>query len=146
LIDGALQPLTHRLTQRRLRMRRAPWPESVPLEADPALLEQALHGLLNNAVEASPVDGELILGVHVESDAIEIRLEDSGPGLPFEPEPDGLRPGPTTKRFGTGLGIPFAFKVVEAHGGRLVFDPRPGGGTRVRLRLPRRPEVATIAS
>ncbi len=145
MLDGALQPLAHRLTQRRLDVQWSPRPASVPLEADPALLEQALHGLLNNAIEASPVDAELTLGVYVEDETVEIRLEDRGPGLPFQPEPDGLKPGPTTKRFGTGLGIPFAFKVVEAHGGQLVFDPRPGGGTRVRLRLPRRSENATIA-
>lgn len=145
MLDGALQPLAHRLAQRRLDVRWSPRPASVPLEADQALLEQALHGLLNNAVEASPVDAELTLGIYVEDEAVEIRLEDRGSGLPFQPEPDGLRPGPTTKRFGTGLGIPFAFKVVEAHGGQLVFDPRPGGGTRVRLRLPRRSENATIA-
>lgn len=146
VVDGALQPLAHRLNQRRLAVRWASRPAAVVLEADPALLEQALHGLLNNAVEASPADAELTLGIHIEGEVVEVRLEDRGPGLPFRPEPDGLRPGPTTKRFGTGLGIPFAFKVVEAHGGQLLFDPRPGGGTRVRLRLPRRAENATIAS
>lgn len=136
IIDSALHPLSHRLAEKQLQLKRAPWPEELSLEADPALLEQALHGLLTNAVEASPCAAPLTLGVHADTGMIEIRLEDRGPGLPFAPEPDGLKPGPTTKRLGTGLGIPFAFKVIEAHDGQLIFDPRPGGGTRVRLRLP----------
>ncbi len=140
VIDGALQPLAHRLLAKQLQLRRSPWPDGVTLEADPVLLEQALHGLLANAIEASPTEAPLVLGVYADAGTVELWLEDRGPGLPFDPEPDGLKPGPTTKRFGTGLGIPFAFKVVAAHGGQLVFDPRPGGGTRVRLRLPQHPE------
>ena len=61
---------------------------------------------------------------------------DEGPGLPFEPEPSGLGPGPTTKRYGTGLGIPFAYKVAEAHGFRLQFSRVPEGGTRVSFYMP----------
>lgn len=136
VIEGALQPLAHRLAEKQLQLKRTPWPDNLVLDADPALLEQALHGLLTNAVEASPVAAPLTIGIYADASSVEIWLEDRGPGLPFQPEPDGLKPGPTTKRLGTGLGIPFAFKVVEAHRGQLVFDPRPGGGTRVRLRLP----------
>ena len=55
----------------------------------------------------------------------------------FDPQPTNLSPGPSTKRFGTGLGIPFAFKVIHAHDGSLDFKPAPKGGTRVRVALPR---------
>ncbi|MGH8586188.1 MAG: sensor histidine kinase, partial [Gammaproteobacteria bacterium] len=54
----------------------------------------------------------------------------------FEPEPSGLGPGPTTKRYGTGLGIPFAYKVAEAHGFGLEFSRVPEGGTRVSFHMP----------
>jgi nitrogen-specific signal transduction histidine kinase len=56
--------------------------------------------------------------------------------MPMNPDPKGLSPMPSTKRFGTGLGIPFAFKICHAHGGKLTFELSPGGGTRVRLCLP----------
>ncbi len=136
VVDGALQPLASKLAARRLRLRRSGWAVDMHVQGDPELLEQAVYGLLNNAVEASPAGAELVLGLHRQVDAAELWIEDRGAGLPFEPQPDGLRPGPTTKRFGTGLGIPFAFKVCQAHEGGLVFDPRAGGGTRVRLWLP----------
>lgn len=137
IVEGALRPLVHKLTAKDLQLRRAPWPQPVAVAVDPELLEQAVYGLLNNAVEASPHGADLGLGLYLDNNRAELWLEDRGPGLPFEPEPGSLRPGPSTKRFGTGLGIPFAFKVVQAHGGGLYFDPRPGGGTRVRLLLPR---------
>jgi len=56
--------------------------------------------------------------------------------MPFKPEPHALTPGPTTKRFGTGLGIPFAFKVCEELGGAMTFDSVPGQGTHITITLP----------
>jgi signal transduction histidine kinase len=43
---------------------------------------------------------------------------------------------PTTKRFGTGIGIPFAFKVCDALGGELKYETRPEGGTAITITLP----------
>jgi nitrogen-specific signal transduction histidine kinase len=63
-------------------------------------------------------------------------IEDQGPGMPFQPEPKGLTPGPSTKRFGTGLGIPVAFKVCRAHGWNLDFKPGENGGTRITISGP----------
>ena len=57
-------------------------------------------------------------------------------GMPFTPDPSAIS-APTTKRFGTGLGIPFAFKVCDVLGGELKFEARPGGGTIVSISLPR---------
>jgi nitrogen-specific signal transduction histidine kinase len=58
--------------------------------------------------------------------------------MPFAPQPRGLAPGPSTKRFGTGLGIPFAVKVFDLHGASVRFASGAGGaGTRVEIALPR---------
>jgi signal transduction histidine kinase len=67
-----------------------------------------------------------------------ISISDRGAGMPFTPDPHTLSPGPSTKRFGTGLGIPFAFKVCEALRGRIAFHRRDGGGTTIELEVPRR--------
>jgi signal transduction histidine kinase len=57
--------------------------------------------------------------------------------MPFEPQPSaGLSPGRTTKRFGTGLGIPVAYKVCKAHGWKLQFGKGEQGGTRVTITAP----------
>ena len=63
-------------------------------------------------------------------------LKDQGAGMPFEPKPDNLTPGPSTKRLGTGLGIPVAFKVCNAHGWKLVFSTPEEGGTLVSIGIP----------
>jgi signal transduction histidine kinase len=56
--------------------------------------------------------------------------------MPFIPDPSSISLAPTTKRFGTGLGIPFAFKVCEALGGSLTFAARVEGGTIITIELP----------
>ncbi len=56
--------------------------------------------------------------------------------MPFKPDPSAMS-APTTKRFGTGLGIPFAFKVCDALGGELKFEARPQGGTAITTLLPK---------
>jgi signal transduction histidine kinase len=55
--------------------------------------------------------------------------------MPFKPDPSAIS-APSSKRFGTGLGIPFAFKVCDALGGELKFSARPDGGTIVTIQLP----------
>lgn len=64
-----------------------------------------------------------------------LQLLDRGCGMPFTPDPSAIS-APTTKRFGTGIGIPFAFKVCDALGGELKFDARPNGGTIITIMLP----------
>jgi len=140
LLDTPLKMLDDRLAGKRLRLRREPWDRELRLRADPDLMEQALYGLLANAVDASPEGGELAVGVeHVgQADARQALLwiEDQGPGLPFDPAPADLSPGPSSKRFGTGLGIPVAFKICQSHGWELSFARGPRGGAQVRILAP----------
>ena len=56
--------------------------------------------------------------------------------MPFAPQPRGLAPGPSTKRFGTGLGIPYALEIMKAHGGDLRAESEPGKGSKFYLVLP----------
>ncbi|HNH17000.1 HAMP domain-containing sensor histidine kinase, partial [Zoogloea sp.] len=96
-----------------------------------ATLEQALHNLINNAADASPdgVECEAALA----GEALVVRILDRGPGLP-----EGCQPGQPTPATGRGLGIGLllAFGAVERCGGRIEFNPRPGGGTLATLTLP----------
>lgn len=125
----------------------SPGAATITLEVDVDLMEQALHGLISNAIEASPRDGEVLLQVArtahdlqgaqaAPAPGVQIVIRDDGPGIPPQIEPEELRPGPTTKRRGTGLGIPFAFKVIRGHGGTLHFDRPASGGTRAVITLP----------
>ena len=112
------------------------WTAAAPLYVDVDLMEQAIYGLLNNAIEASPHGGKITLSLESSDKAVDLLIDDQGSGIPFTPQPTNLSPGPSTKRFGTGLGIPFAFKICHAHSGSLKFESSPHGGTRVRISLP----------
>ena len=136
LFEGALALLGPKLEQKRLHIDAGPAIDDVVLMVDADLLEQAMYGLLVNAADASPQNGVLRLRVQQDNDWIQIDIEDDGPGIGFVPQPTDLTPGPSTKRYGTGLGIPFAFKVLRAHGGDVEIEPCEAGGTRARLRLP----------
>ncbi len=112
------------------------WDEQAIIDADRDLMEQALYGLLNNAVEASRRGGSVVLAVEQHNDEVLITIRDEAGGIPFQPEPSELTPGPSTKRFGTGLGIPIAFKICHTHDFRLEFRVEPGHGTEVVIRAP----------
>ena len=136
IVQGALAPLGPKIERKALRVVREGWEQDMPLQADPDLLEQAIHALLGNAVEASPVRGRVRLGLARGKDALDLRIDDEGPGISFEPNPRELSPGPSTKRGGYGLGIPVAWKICEAHGGGVDIRRRDEGGTRVTISLP----------
>jgi signal transduction histidine kinase len=139
--EGALAPLAPKLEAKNLSVARVDWRQDKVLEIDVDLLEQAIYGLINNAADASPPGAEIKLTIEPSRNEVTLIIDDQGPGMPMNPEPRGLSPVPSTKRFGTGLGIPFAFKVAHAHGGRLAFERSPSGGARVRLSLPVQPST-----
>lgn len=133
--DNALTLLEGQLQRAGVQVRRIDWQHGVPTQFDPQLIEQALHGLLTNAIEASPAGATISLRPQHDAANVMITISDQGPGLPFAPASGALRPGPTTKLHGSGLGIPFAMKVCEVHGGSLHFGPAAQGGTQVTLKL-----------
>ena len=67
----------------------------------------------------------------------EIQVLDRGPGIPPELLAKVLLPFYSTKRTGTGLGLPLCREIVDAHGGNLRIEGREGGGTAVIIWLPR---------
>ena len=136
VMEEALAPLGPKIERKALQVVRENWAQDVSMQADPDLLEQAIHALLSNAVEASPVRGRVDLALSQAGDTLELRIDDNGPGISFDPDPRGLSPGPTTKRGGYGLGIPVAWKICQAHGGAIAIRRRDGGGTRVDVSLP----------
>lgn len=134
--DEAIRLLQPRLDAKGLRVVREGWRHAPSAPLDIHLMEQALYGLLANAAEASPEGGTITLGARRKGDVVELSISDEGPGMPFRPSPDDLNPGPTTKSFGSGLGIPFAFKICDLHQGAMEFRSVRSGGTQVVITLP----------
>ena len=136
LVDAALALLDSRIAEKRIEIARGGWAPERSLRVDPDLMEQALYGLLANAVDASPPGGKIRLTLAAAGDNTEIRIRDQGPGLPFEPQPGNLEPGPSTKRLGTGLGLPIAYKICQIHGWDLRFNVIKGAGTEAIITAP----------
>ncbi len=102
---------------------------------DPVLLRQALVNLLDNAVEATPAEGEIDISVLVEGPDLTVKIADRGSGLPTEDSELLFQPFYSTKGRGSGMGLALVHRIITDHGGILELSPRPGGGTRARLVL-----------
>jgi signal transduction histidine kinase len=109
-----------------------------PVMGDRPQLTQALLNLLNNALEAMPQGGSLkvVLKSIPGMKSIELRIEDSGPGIPPENLKKVFAHYFTTKEKGIGLGLAITQKIIQGHKGRLEVRSLPGQGTTVRIRLP----------
>lgn len=97
---------------------------------DPLLLHQALVNLLENACQATPVGGRVV--VRVSNGRLD--LQDEGPGLSEDTAIRMLRPFESGRPDGTGLGLPLALKWLNAQGADLRLVPRPEGGTCAEIR------------
>jgi PAS domain S-box-containing protein len=107
------------------------------VSADRSQLEQLLINLVRNAADACVETGGTVTVSWVEqSDVIDIRVDDEGPGIP---ETANLFvPFFTTKPEGSGIGLVLSRQIAEAHGGTLTLQNRkPGPGCRATLRLPK---------
>lgn len=136
IIQGATGPLDQKLAEKNIRLVTDLSTVNSSILTDEHLLEQVLYNLLLNAIEASPKQASIYLNASLVDHVLTMVIRDEGSGMPFVPDPHALSPGPTTKRFGTGLGIPFAFKVCEVLNGQVEFMPAHPNGTTIRIRLP----------
>ena len=136
IVEGALGPLQQKIKEKSIQLNLPSWDNSTAIYTDQHLLEQVIYNLLLNAIDASKASATLDISYTNSAQTIYLRIADRGSGMPFTPDPSAIS-APTTKRFGTGLGIPFAFKVCDALGGELNFEPRVDGGTIVTITLPK---------
>jgi signal transduction histidine kinase len=114
--------------------------DDLPLvEMDPRSIRRALLNVVINAVQATPEDGAITVRAALENDAgralARIEVEDTGAGIAPDVRASIFEPFFTTKASGTGLGLAVVKQIVDAHGGDVKVDSRPGGTTFV-LRLP----------
>ena len=107
---------------------------TAPLDADRML--QALLNLLLNAIQAMPTGGTLTVSAQRVKDRLELRVADTGGGIPAQDLDRIFDPYFTTKNQGTGLGLATVRTLVEAHGGQVRVVSAQGQGTQVVLDLP----------
>ena len=111
------------------------------ISVNSSLIHQALFQLIQNALQYSPDDTEVILEIQKRPDLILFRVMDRGWGIPgdekkkiFQPFYRGEKGAYQT---GTGLGLPIVKKAAELHGGKISVEDREGGGSLFTLEIPR---------
>lgn len=112
-------------------------PRDLPeINADPAMLRQALLNLALNAIQAMPNGGALRILCRPERGSVEIDVEDTGVGIPPEHLQRIFDLYFTTKDKGSGIGLSMVYRIVQLHDGDVEVQSTPGAGTRFRLVFP----------
>lgn len=114
--------------------------------ADPPKLQRVLYNLIDNAIRHTPPDGTVALRAEPEGDMVRVEVADTGEGIAPEDLPRVFERSfrgeePQTRREksvpGAGLGLTIARGLIEAHGGMIDVESRPGHGSRFRFTLRR---------
>lgn len=155
MVDEMIDFFAPQADAARVHLRNVNTGQPVIAEVDAGLVKQALLNLLINAVQAmesarqtdQPHGGcdELIIRIQQQRDTVTIHIIDTGPGIPPEAAESIFEPYYSTKKGGTGLGLPTSRRIIEEHGGTLSFHTEPARGTDFTITLPLKPptEVKT---
>lgn len=161
LLDGVIARMTTLHPEMKFSIQ-IPGNGNLKIDADAALLEQALTNILANAADACHGKGNVNVLVGTsrhfteavrlnkwvekllpgnagkEEEFIRVHIRDDGPGIPQEIQDRIFVPFFTTKKTGTGIGLPLAQKIVHAHGGVLDMNSEVGKGTEFIIKIPMR--------
>jgi signal transduction histidine kinase len=117
----------------------------LPLLADEKQLKQALLNLLLNAEEALDKDAKLIRVVTgARKGRPFVRIQDNGRGIPPSDRRQIFRLFFTTRKNGSGLGLPIVRQIIHQHGGTISLRSREGAGTTVTVSLPFEAQFRTL--
>jgi signal transduction histidine kinase len=144
LVDSCLRGLEAEAEARHVRLG-AEVDDRVTVFCAPEQVERVLFNLLTNALRHTPSDGTVAVRAEPRRQEVEVCVEDTGDGLEseavvrmFDRFWRGDRARTSGAGAGAGLGLAIARGLVEAHGGRIWAEARPGGGARVSFTLPTR--------
>jgi signal transduction histidine kinase len=107
-----------------------------PMKLDVRYVKQALLNLIKNAMAAMSGGGRLVIETLRGGGEVQVRVTDTGTGIPAEIMEKIFEPYFTTKPFGTGLGLTIVFKIVKEHFGDIAVASREGEGTTFTITLP----------
>jgi signal transduction histidine kinase len=138
----------------RVRVHTALAAEDPKCRLDINLFKQALLNLLLNALQAMPLErvsldgtaGELLVRTLKSGNSAILYVSDTGVGIPNDNVAKIFAPYFTTKKGGTGLGLPTTRRIIEEHKGHITVESAPGQGTSFRVELPLAPAGLNIAA
>jgi signal transduction histidine kinase len=142
LLEDVRAAHTHRSEQKNISLIIQIAPDLPEIFVDPGRMMQVLSNLMDNALHYTPEGGRISLSAQVVDEKLEIRVQDSGPGI-AEGELDRIfdrfyRSDPSRQRDegGSGLGLAIARAIVEKHNGRIWAESKAGEGTTIVIHLP----------
>lgn len=103
---------------------------------DPVQVQQVILNLLLNGIQAISNQGKIEVALRQEREYAVVRIRDNGKGISRESLPRIFKPFFTTRKEGTGLGLPLARGIVESHKGRIEVTSEPGRGAQFEVWLP----------
>jgi signal transduction histidine kinase len=103
---------------------------------DPVQVQQVILNLLLNGIQAITNQGKIAVALRQEGEYAVVRIRDNGKGISRESLPKIFKPFFTTRKEGTGLGLPLAKGIVESHQGRIEVTSEPERGAQFDVWLP----------
>jgi signal transduction histidine kinase len=143
LLEEVAQLLSSQLQKQNIELKLDSAAEA-PFRADPQQLKQVMINLVQNAADAIAKDGTITLSARFAvqrlqgrtQEVVVLEVTDTGPGITPEVQEHLFDPFYSTKRDGTGLGLPISARIADQHGGTLEFHSQLGGGTTFGIVLP----------
>lgn len=151
VIERVVSALQLQAAQRRIQVNSEVHKATVPLiEADQALIEQALYNLVENAIKYTEPEGNVLIRVRAEAHSMIFEVQDTGIGISpmdqqrlFEKFYRGAGQG-NQEQHGTGLGLAIVKSIAERHGGRVWAESQLGKGSTFFLSIPLRQPIHEV--
>jgi PAS domain S-box-containing protein len=141
LLGRLLNRWNSKIQQRNVRLVFTPAESCPPALADARLIERVFVNLIENALQVMPAGGHLTVTLQpvsrgLSEPVLEVKVGDSGPGIPEDAQRRIFDPYFTTRPDGTGLGLAICKRIVTVHRGAISADSFPGTGTIFTVTLP----------
>lgn len=136
VVNNVLELLRPQSTTNKVEVRFSPARQSAPAMLDESSMRGALLNLILNAIEAMPKGGVLSVTTGAVDGTLRLEITDTGRGISEDEAKNIFEPFYTTKEQGLGLGMPYARKIIEQHGGTISLESHVGEGTTISISLP----------
>jgi signal transduction histidine kinase len=146
IINDILELLRSQVTANKIEVRLSLDEQNASWMIDESSMRGALMNLIVNAVEAMPEGGTLSIDSKWTEETLQLEITDTGGGIADDQIKKIFEPFYTTKEQGLGLGMPYAKKIIEEHGGSVSLNTKSGEGTTIRITLPANREEVERAS
>jgi len=146
IINDVLDLLQPQLTANKVEVRLSMDQQPTYAMIDQTSMRGALMNLILNGIDAMPEGGTLTIALDHTEEMLRLEISDTGRGIGEEETKKIFEPFYTTKEQGLGLGMPYAKKIIDQHGGTISLSSRLGEGTTISIALSAGPKEADDAA